>query len=257
MPLTAKGEEIKKVITKEYGAKKGEQVLYAGKNKGTFTGIDSFNSEKMSEAKKEGAVKSSDSYAQPVTAMSAGEVNKKADRFWNGQDGNLGPAESEASAPSLAGTKVSIPVWRGAHDEVSPTQSAPPDSRSDNLLERAHGGIPGTESLTSGSVPNPLAGDAVTKTAGPVVKQGNQQSATTAHATARAGMRLSPGELGIIAARKDAWVASQKGKQSKQQDSKAADELVEGSEAMSLGEHQTDSGIGRIATTRKATSVGV
>jgi hypothetical protein len=196
---------------------------YAGKNKGTFTGIDSFNSEKMS----------------------AGEVNKKADRFWNGQDGNLGPAESEASAPSLAGTKVSIPVWRGAHDEVSPTQSAPPDSRSDNLLERAHGGIPGTESLTSGSVPNPLAGDAVTKTA------------TTAHATARAGMRLSPGELGIIAARKDAWVASQKGKQSKQQDSKAADELVEGSEAMSLGEHQTDSGIGRIATTRKATSVGV
>ena len=40
MPLTAKGEEIKAVLTKEYGAKKGEQVLYAGKNAGTFTGID-------------------------------------------------------------------------------------------------------------------------------------------------------------------------------------------------------------------------
>jgi hypothetical protein len=40
MPLTSKGEEIKKALTKEYGAKKGEQVLYAGKNKGTFTGID-------------------------------------------------------------------------------------------------------------------------------------------------------------------------------------------------------------------------
>jgi len=40
MPLTHKGEEIKKALTKEYGAKKGEQVLYAGKNKGTFTGID-------------------------------------------------------------------------------------------------------------------------------------------------------------------------------------------------------------------------
>jgi len=41
MPLTAKGEEIKAALVKEYGEKKGEQVLYAGKNKGTFTGIDS------------------------------------------------------------------------------------------------------------------------------------------------------------------------------------------------------------------------
>lgn len=40
MPLTAKGEEIKTALVKEYGEKKGEQVLYAGKNKGTFTGID-------------------------------------------------------------------------------------------------------------------------------------------------------------------------------------------------------------------------
>ena len=40
MPLTAKGEEIKAALEKEYGAKKGEQVLYAGRNKGTFTGID-------------------------------------------------------------------------------------------------------------------------------------------------------------------------------------------------------------------------
>lgn len=41
MPLTAKGEEIKSALTKEYGEKKGEQVLYAGKNSGKFTGIDS------------------------------------------------------------------------------------------------------------------------------------------------------------------------------------------------------------------------
>ena len=40
MPLTHKGEEIKKALTQEYGEKKGEQVLYSGKNKGTFTGID-------------------------------------------------------------------------------------------------------------------------------------------------------------------------------------------------------------------------
>jgi len=40
MPLTSKGEEIKSALTKEYGAKNAEEVLYAGKNKGTFTGID-------------------------------------------------------------------------------------------------------------------------------------------------------------------------------------------------------------------------
>ena len=40
MPLTAKGEKIKANLVKEYGEKVGERVLYAGKNKGTFTGID-------------------------------------------------------------------------------------------------------------------------------------------------------------------------------------------------------------------------
>ena len=42
MPLTAKGQEILSNLEKEYGsAEKAKQVLYAGKNKGTFTGIDS------------------------------------------------------------------------------------------------------------------------------------------------------------------------------------------------------------------------
>lgn len=41
MPLTAKGEKILSALEKEYGEKKGKSVLYAGKNKGTFTGIDS------------------------------------------------------------------------------------------------------------------------------------------------------------------------------------------------------------------------
>jgi len=40
-PLTAKGEEILENLQKEYGTEKGKEVLYAGKNKGTFTGIDS------------------------------------------------------------------------------------------------------------------------------------------------------------------------------------------------------------------------
>jgi hypothetical protein len=42
MPLTAKGEKILSNLVKEYGSEeKGKQVLYAGKNAGTFTGIDS------------------------------------------------------------------------------------------------------------------------------------------------------------------------------------------------------------------------
>jgi hypothetical protein len=40
MPLSSKGETIKAALEKEYGKEKGERVLYAGKNKGTFTGID-------------------------------------------------------------------------------------------------------------------------------------------------------------------------------------------------------------------------
>lgn len=41
MPLTAKGAEIKKAMTEEYGAKKGEQVFYASRNAGKITGVDS------------------------------------------------------------------------------------------------------------------------------------------------------------------------------------------------------------------------
>ena len=39
MPLTSKGEKIKAALENEYGKEKGERVLYAGANKGTFTGI--------------------------------------------------------------------------------------------------------------------------------------------------------------------------------------------------------------------------
>lgn len=45
MPLTAKGEKIKHSMEKTYGSeKKAESVLYASKNKGTITGIDSTGS---------------------------------------------------------------------------------------------------------------------------------------------------------------------------------------------------------------------
>lgn len=38
MPLTKKGETIKRAMQKEYGAKKGKQVFYASQNKGTIKG---------------------------------------------------------------------------------------------------------------------------------------------------------------------------------------------------------------------------
>jgi hypothetical protein len=40
MPLTAKGTKIMANMTKEYGAKKGKQVFYASRNKGTIKGVD-------------------------------------------------------------------------------------------------------------------------------------------------------------------------------------------------------------------------
>jgi hypothetical protein len=40
MPLTAKGNEIMKAMQKEYGAKKGESVFYASKNKGKISGVE-------------------------------------------------------------------------------------------------------------------------------------------------------------------------------------------------------------------------
>ena len=52
MPLTSKGEEIYSSLLKQYGGSetKAKQVLYAGKNKGTFTGIDDASAEsKMDE----------------------------------------------------------------------------------------------------------------------------------------------------------------------------------------------------------------
>jgi hypothetical protein len=46
MPLTAKGEEIRGAMEKEYGEKKGEEVFYASRNKGTISGVDGDDSVK-------------------------------------------------------------------------------------------------------------------------------------------------------------------------------------------------------------------
>jgi len=40
MPLTAKGREILANMERQYGEKKGKEVFYASKNKGTITAVD-------------------------------------------------------------------------------------------------------------------------------------------------------------------------------------------------------------------------
>lgn len=48
MPLTKKGEKIKRAMTAEYGPKKAERVFYASRNKGTITGVDPESSSRRS-----------------------------------------------------------------------------------------------------------------------------------------------------------------------------------------------------------------
>lgn len=40
MPLTPKGKKIEHAMEHEYGEKKGKQVFYASKNKGTISGVE-------------------------------------------------------------------------------------------------------------------------------------------------------------------------------------------------------------------------
>ena len=40
MPMTKKGKKILSAMKKGYGAKKGKQVFYASKNKGTIRGVE-------------------------------------------------------------------------------------------------------------------------------------------------------------------------------------------------------------------------
>jgi len=41
MPLTDKGAKIMKAMKSKYGEKRGEEVFYASRNKGTITGVES------------------------------------------------------------------------------------------------------------------------------------------------------------------------------------------------------------------------
>lgn len=49
MPLTSKGEKIRKNMREEYGAEGGNRVFYASRNAGKITGVDSSNAPGMGE----------------------------------------------------------------------------------------------------------------------------------------------------------------------------------------------------------------
>ena len=51
VPLTDKGQKIKKAMIKQYSSDKGESVFYASANKGTITGV-----EKRKQANKGGLI---------------------------------------------------------------------------------------------------------------------------------------------------------------------------------------------------------
>lgn len=76
MPLTKKGEEIKAAMVEQYGAKKGEEVFYASKNKGTITGVDSSGAFLGGEAEHKGSP-----VALPLVQTPA-DLNAAAKRLW-------------------------------------------------------------------------------------------------------------------------------------------------------------------------------
>jgi len=95
-----------------------------------------FNQEKFRQAKEAGVVKSHDEEAKPATAMTPAEVNAANRQYWGYPTG----------------------------DEVSPTQSDPPDSRSDNLMEPGakvpvYGGTDGFDGVSGGVYDAPEKSD--------------------------------------------------------------------------------------------------
>lgn len=65
MPLTAKGKKIMKSMKKSYGAKKGESVFYAAKNKGTIDDVEmekSYKNTVKKMVKSQGSAKAKGGY---------------------------------------------------------------------------------------------------------------------------------------------------------------------------------------------------
>ena len=78
MPLTEKGKEIMKSMKKQYGKKKGEEVFYASKNKGTIKGVEKASKGKMMKVKKVKGALEKASKLHAAQAKTLGTVLKAA-----------------------------------------------------------------------------------------------------------------------------------------------------------------------------------
>ena len=78
MPLTKKGKEIMKSMKEQYGTKKGEEVFYASKNKGTIKGVEKASKGKMMKVKKVKAGLEKASKLHAAQAKTLGTVLKAA-----------------------------------------------------------------------------------------------------------------------------------------------------------------------------------
>lgn len=182
-----------------HGKPQKQAVAIALETAGKSNKDETLNEEKKNRAQSLGAIMSHDEYARPVTAMTASDVNVANEKYWGGV-GGIGPSKS---APEPERKHVPVKVWSG--DEVSPTQSNPPDKRSDNLLSREHGGMDAEdESVKSLLSRVEHKASPTAYTGGKVVKPGHPEHA-----------KLTGGAL---------WTGETKS-------SKPQDELVEGSEA--------------------------
>lgn len=134
------------------------------------------------------------------------------------------PMPHEGSVAHAAGMR------KKADDEVSPTQSDPEDRRSDNLLDREDGGIPGTE---------PLNADGKKKSVGSSYKEIHNKLVAS-------NSLSSNGKYSEKAPKTGAGDETAEEKKEDREDEETEeemerygtdDDLVEGSEAMEVREH--------------------
>ena len=111
MPLTSKGEEIKKAMEEQYGKEKGEQVFYASANKGTITGTGHGD-------------KGLGLYDEPEKEEDCGD--------------QAGPQAPLVMPPEPSPREEGL-----EHPQLHPDASTPPSSADQPVKRSAYGGISG------------------------------------------------------------------------------------------------------------------
>lgn len=81
MPLTSKGTEIKANMEKEYGSKKGEEVFYASRNKGTIAGVDKADAKQPEPQRQAGSstVDRAETLKRKIALLRSSGSNKAAE----------------------------------------------------------------------------------------------------------------------------------------------------------------------------------